>query len=108
MLTLIWASWNTAYLVGEKGILLEVETEFEPSIVRIKRDSDIGQILQHRLVVLLHQPHQRLLVPILEHVKPELGDSLGIGREVWVQTEVFNLLGKNHLKQMILSIKLAV
>ena len=81
------------YLVGEKFILLEVETESESSIIRIKCNSDVGQVLQHRLVVLLHQSHQRLLVPVLQHMQPELGDALGISREVGVQAKFFHLLG---------------
>ena len=84
-------------LIGEEIVVLEVEAESKPGIIQVQGNCYVGQVLQHGLVVLLDQPHQGLLVAVLEHVQPELGDALRVRGEVRVEAKLLHLLGKNNL-----------
>ena len=84
-------------LIGEEIVVLEVEAESKSGVIQVKGDRYVGQVLQHGLVVLLDQPHQGLLVAVLEHVQPELGNALRVRGEVWVETELLHLLGEYNL-----------
>ena len=84
-------------LVGEEIVVLEVEGESKPGVIQVQGDRYVGQVLQHDLVVLLDQPHQGLLVAVLEHVQPELGNALRVLGEVRVETKLLHLLGEYNL-----------
>ena len=84
-------------LVGEEIVILEVEAEGKPGIIQVQSDRYVGQVLQHGLVVLLDQPHQGLLVAVLEHVQPELGNALRVRGEVRVEAKLLHLLGEYNL-----------
>ena len=84
-------------LVGEEIVVLEVEGESKPGVIQVQGDRYVGQVLQHDLVVLLDQPHQGLLVAVLEHVQPELGNALRVLGEVRVETKLLHLLGEDNL-----------
>ena len=84
-------------LIGEEIVVLEVEAESKPGIIQVQGDRYVGQALQHGLVVLLDQPHQGLLVAVLEHVQPELGNALRVRGEVRVEAELLHLLGEYNL-----------
>ena len=84
-------------LVGEEIVVLEVEGESKPGVIQVQGDRYVGQVLQHDLVVLLDQPHQGLLIAVLEHVQPELRNALRILGEVRVETKLLHLLGEDNL-----------
>ena len=84
-------------LVGEEIVVLEVEGESKPGVIQVQGDRYVGQVLQHDLVVLLDQPHQGLLVAVLEHVQPELWNALRVLGEVRVETKLLHLLGEYNL-----------
>ena len=84
-------------LIGEEIVVLEVEAESKPGIIQVQANCYVGQVLQHGLVVLLDQPHQGLLVAVLEHVQPELGNALRVGREVRVKAQLLHLLREYNL-----------
>ena len=84
-------------LVGEEIVVLEVEGESKPGVIQVQGDRYVGQVLQHDLVVLLDQPHQGLLVAVLEHVQPELGNALRVRGEVRVEAKLLHLLREYNL-----------
>ena len=121
---------NGTDLITHEGVLLKVERKGKTRVIVGESDSQVRQVGQYLLVmglwgssaiklvpqiqaisrnpecwafhILTYKPIKSLLVGILENMQPELGNSLRVSGEVWVEGQGLDLGGQKEQEQELL------